>query len=42
MPVFDTSNFTPYFDFDYRQLNRSDKIVENKDDKEILLIFKKQ
>ena len=30
------------FDFDYRQLNRSDKIVENKDDKEILLIFKKQ
>ena len=30
------------FDFDYRQLNNKEKIVEEKDDKEILLIFKKQ
>lgn len=29
------------FNFDYRQLNSSDKIVEDKEDKEILLIFKK-
>lgn len=30
------------FDFEYRQLNSKSKIVEAKDDKEILLIFKKQ
>lgn len=30
------------FDFDYRQLNNKERIVEDKEDKEILLIFEKQ
>jgi len=30
------------FDFEYKQLNSKDKIVDVKEDKEILLIFKKQ
>lgn len=30
------------FDFDYRQLNSKGKVVEEKDDKEVLLIFEKK
>ena len=40
LPNYSTNLLT--FDFDYRQLNNKEKIVEEKDDKEILLIFKKQ
>ena len=39
LPNYSTNLLT--FDFDYRQLNNKEKIVEEKDDKEILLIFKK-
>lgn len=40
LPNYSTNLLT--FDFDYRQLNNKEKIVEEKDDKEILLIFQKQ
>lgn len=40
LPNYSTNQLS--FDFDYRQLNNREKIVEEKDDKEILLIFRKQ
>ena len=30
------------FDFEYKQLNKKKKVVEDKDDKEFLIIFKKE